>query len=57
MPAMARDEVVTVLVQDIRNLEKRSRHDSDATALWMLRGASSARGLSTSRIVFSATRV
>ncbi len=57
MPAMARDEVVTVLVQGIRNLEKRSRHDNDATALWRLRGASSARGLSTSRIVFSATRV
>ena len=57
MPAMARDEGVAVPVQDIRDLDGRSRHDGRGTAQGGGGGASSARGLSTSRIVFSATRV
>lgn len=54
--AMAREEGVAMLVQDIRDLERRPRHDGRG-AYGGGGGASSASGLVTSRITFRATRV
>jgi hypothetical protein len=56
VPAMARHVSIAMLVQDIRDLQVRPRHDGRGF-YGGGGGASSASGLVTSRIAFRATRV